>query len=105
MATLLFQTETIFHLNSVYSGTLPSGKTLKIKIELSRMKDKFSRASIFKEDEMRWICLIEDNYVIPKKSNLLVQKAENEMEDENNINMKNQERTEFYFSCLLKLIS
>lgn len=104
MATLLFQTETIYHLSSVYSGTLPNGKIAKIKIELSKVKDKFSRASIFKEDEMRWICLVEDNYVIPKKTNLL-NKQQEHMDSEQNILIKNQEKTEFFFNCLIKLIT
>ena len=75
-----------------------------MKIELSKMKDKFSKASIFKDDELRWICLVEDNYVIPKK-NLIVQKPQNEMESEQSFHLKNQEKTQFYFDCLLKLIN
>lgn len=104
MASLLFNTETVYHSSSVYTGTLTSGKTLKIKIELSKVKDKFSKAYIFKEDELRWICLVEDSYVIPKK-NILNQSTDSAMNIEDNITVKNQEKTGFFFDCIVKLIS
>lgn len=108
MATLLFKTETLFHTTYVYScGEVVlsngSSRKFKIKIELSKMKDKFSRASIFREEEMRWICLVEDNYVIPKKS-VLQQSKGDEMEIENIVETKNNEKITFYFDCLQKIL-
>ena len=62
----LYEVENSHYYSFVYkvqTGNFPCQK-LKIKIDLSKAHDKYSKVSVFSEKDLRWNTLIEDGFRI-----------------------------------------